>query len=109
MDSISQNKSNETQLSPGAKILFLENLRDIAVLFVVTTHMGRMSDIFIGAAGVDAFFVLSSFLPTIFMTKSIEMIPNNASYRKWKYVLADYFSRRFFRVKLLYALLSITS
>ncbi|CAI5702322.1 unnamed protein product [Peronospora effusa] len=72
-------------------------------------HMDRMLDIFIGATGVDTFFVLSSFLLTmIFMKKSIKMITDNVSYRKWGYALAGYFSRRFFRVYPLFVLVSIT-
>ncbi|OWZ08299.1 Acyltransferase [Phytophthora megakarya] len=67
-----------------------------------------MHDIFLGAVGVDAFFVLSSFLLTmIFMKKSIQLIAQGASYRKWGFTLADYFSKRFFRVYPLFALLSI--
>ena len=109
MDSIPQIGPNETLLSSGAKILFLDGLRGTAALCVVMTHMRRMSDVFIGATGVDGFFVLSSFLLTmIFMKKSIKMITDNASYRKWGYTLADYFSRRFFRVYPLFALLGIT-
>ncbi|KAF1779097.1 Phospholipid/glycerol acyltransferase [Phytophthora cactorum] len=83
-------------------------MRGTAVIFVVTQHTGYMHDIFMGAVGVDAFFVLSSFLLTmIFMKKSIKLFAENASYRKWGYTLADYFSKRFFRVYPLFALLSI--
>ncbi|RLN46640.1 hypothetical protein BBJ29_010041, partial [Phytophthora kernoviae] len=63
-----------------------------------------MHDIFMGAVGVDAFFVLSSFLLTmIFMKKSIKLLAEGASYRKWAYTVADYFSKRFFRVYPLFA------
>ncbi|OWZ14009.1 hypothetical protein PHMEG_00012572, partial [Phytophthora megakarya] len=80
-----------------------------AVVFVVTQHSGYMHDLFMGAVGVDAFFVLSSFLLTmIFMKKSIKLLAEAASYRKWAYTLVDYFSKRFFRVYPLFALLSIT-
>ncbi|POM77792.1 Acyltransferase family [Phytophthora palmivora] len=44
----------------------------------------------------------------IFMRKSIKLIAEVASYRKWSYSLIDYFSKRFFRVYPLFALLSIT-
>ncbi|KAE8973736.1 hypothetical protein PR001_g26220 [Phytophthora rubi] len=61
-----------------------------------------------GAVGVDAFFVLSSVLLTmIFMKKSIKLFEEQASYRKWGWTLADYFTKRFLRVYPLYALLSI--
>ncbi|KAG6622984.1 Acyltransferase family [Phytophthora cinnamomi] len=67
-----------------------------------------MHDLFMGAVGVDAFFVLSSFLLTmIFMKKSIQLLAQQASYRKWAFTLIDYFSKRFFRVYPLFALLSI--
>ncbi|ETL46792.1 hypothetical protein L916_03391, partial [Phytophthora nicotianae] len=103
-----QSKPKESRLSPVAKILFLDGVRGTAVIFVVTQHTGYMHDIFMGAVGVDAFFVLSSFLLTmIFMKKSIKLFAENASYRKWGYTLADYFSKRFFRVYPLFALLSI--
>ncbi|KAF1782354.1 hypothetical protein GQ600_2486 [Phytophthora cactorum] len=46
-----------------------------------------------GAVGVDAFFH--------------QALRRDASYRKWGYTLADYFSKRFFRVYPLFALLSI--
>ncbi|KAE8962963.1 hypothetical protein PR003_g30667, partial [Phytophthora rubi] len=43
-------------------------------VFVVTQHSGYMHGIYMGAVGVDAFFVLSSFLLTmIFMKKSIKL------------------------------------
>ncbi|ETK77990.1 hypothetical protein F441_16173 [Phytophthora nicotianae CJ01A1] len=104
-----RNKPNERPLSPVSKILFLDGVRGAAVVFVVTQHSGYMHDIFMGAVGVDAFFVLSSFLLTmIFMKKSIKLIAEAASYRKWGLTLIDYFSKRFFRVYPLFALLSIT-
>ncbi|GMF32682.1 unnamed protein product [Phytophthora lilii] len=91
-----------------AKILFLDGVRGTAVIFVVTQHSGYMKDLFMGAVGVDAFFVLSSFLLTmIFMKKSIQLIAQEATYRKWAFTLADYFSKRFFRVYPLFAVLSI--
>ncbi|KAL3669206.1 hypothetical protein V7S43_005589 [Phytophthora oleae] len=99
---------NNAANRPVAKILFLDGVRGAAVIFVVTQHTGYMHDIFMGAVGVDAFFVLSSFLLTmIFMKKSIKLFAENASYRKWGYTLVDYFSKRFLRVYPLFALLSI--
>ncbi|KAG6622901.1 Acyltransferase family [Phytophthora cinnamomi] len=68
-----------------------------------------MHDIYMGAVGVDAFFVLSSFLLTmIFMKKSVKLLAEQASYRKWGWTLADYFSKRFFRVYPLFALVAVT-
>ncbi|KAJ8525883.1 hypothetical protein ON010_g15244 [Phytophthora cinnamomi] len=95
--------------SPVAKILFLDGVRGAAVIFVVTQHSGYMHDIYMGAVGVDAFFVLSSFLLTmIFMKKSVKLLAEQASYRKWGWTLADYFSKRFFRVYPLFALVAVT-
>ncbi|KAG7396554.1 hypothetical protein PHYBOEH_002119 [Phytophthora boehmeriae] len=78
------------QISPVAKILFLDGVRGAAVTLVVMQHARYMHDIFMGAVGVDAFFVLSSFLLTmIFMKKSMKLLAEQASYRKWGYTLAD--------------------
>ncbi|EGZ07611.1 hypothetical protein PHYSODRAFT_529486 [Phytophthora sojae] len=100
---------NDPAASPVAKILFLDGVRGVAVVFVVTQHSGYMHDVYMGAVGVDAFFVLSSFLLTmLFMKKSIKLIAEQASYRKWGWTLADYFSKRFFRVYPLFALVAIT-
>ncbi|KAJ8552586.1 hypothetical protein ON010_g9961 [Phytophthora cinnamomi] len=66
--------------SPVAKILFLDGVRGAAVIFVVTQHSGYMHDIYMGAVGVDAFFVLSSFLLTmIFMKKGSKLLAEQAS------------------------------
>ncbi|KAF1788788.1 Acyltransferase 3 [Phytophthora cactorum] len=91
-----RNKPTERPLSPVAKILFLDGVRGAAVVFVVTQHSGYMHDLYMGAVGVDAFF------------KSIKLMAEAASYRKWGITLIDYFSKRFFRVYPLFALLSIT-
>ncbi|KAE9296296.1 hypothetical protein PF008_g24034 [Phytophthora fragariae] len=105
----SRNPPARQSSSPVAKILFLDGVRGAAVVFVVTQHSGYMHDIYMGAVGVDAFFVLSSFLLTmIFMKKSIKLIAEPASYRKWGWTLVDYFSKRFFRVYPLFALVAIT-
>ncbi|KAH7464750.1 uncharacterized protein KRP23_12488 [Phytophthora ramorum] len=104
-----EDKVLQTRSSPAAKVLFLDGIRGAAVIFVVTQHTRYMHDIFMGAVGVDAFFVLSSFLLTmIFMKKSIKMFAEKVSYRKWGYTLADYFSKRFFRVYPLFALVAIS-
>ncbi|KAK1938948.1 hypothetical protein P3T76_009023 [Phytophthora citrophthora] len=68
-----------------------------------------MQDLNLGACAVDAFFVLSSFLlAMLFMKKSIKLLAQDASYRKWAFTLADYFSKRFFRVYPLFALVIFT-
>ncbi|ETK79206.1 hypothetical protein L915_14912 [Phytophthora nicotianae] len=88
-----------------AKILFLDGVRGLAAILVVSQHSREyLHDLDLGACAVDTFFVLSSFLLTmIFMKKSIRMLAHNASYRKWGFSLADYFSKRFFRVYPLFA------
>ncbi|KAE9019850.1 hypothetical protein PR003_g12795 [Phytophthora rubi] len=88
-----------------AKILFLDGVRGLAAMLVVSQHSREyLHDLDLGACAVDTFFVLSSFLLTmIFMKKSIRMLAQNASYRKWAFSLADYFSKRFFRVYPLFA------
>ncbi|KAL4093468.1 hypothetical protein PRIC1_010902 [Phytophthora ramorum] len=104
-----EDKVLQTRSSPAAKVLFLDGIRGAAVIFVVTQHTRYMHDIYMGAVGVDAFFVLSSFLLTmIFMKKSIKMFAEEVTYRKWGYTLADYFSKRFFRVYPLFALVAIS-
>ncbi|GMF21274.1 unnamed protein product [Phytophthora fragariaefolia] len=89
----------------AAKILFLDGVRGLAAILVVSQHSREyLHDLDLGACAVDTFFVLSSFLLTmLFMKKSIRMLAQNASYRKWAFSLADYFSKRFFRVYPLFA------
>ncbi|KAF1331095.1 Acyltransferase family, partial [Globisporangium splendens] len=100
--------SNGVIRKAPAKILFLDGVRGLAAIFVVTQHSGYMSDINLGACAVDIFFVLSSFLLTmLFYKKSAQLLAQNASLRKWGYTLADYFSKRFFRVYPLFALVAI--
>jgi peptidoglycan/LPS O-acetylase OafA/YrhL len=88
-----------------AKILFLDGVRGLAAILVVSQHSREyLHDLDLGACAVDAFFVLSSFLLTmIFMKKSMRMLAQNASYRKWAFSLADYLCKRFFRVYPLFA------
>ncbi|KAL4159279.1 hypothetical protein PRNP1_005043 [Phytophthora ramorum] len=88
-----------------AKILFLDGVRGLAAILVVSQHSHEyLHDLDLGACAVDAFFVLSSFLLTmLFMKKSVRMLAQKASYRKWAFSLADYFSKRFFRVYPLFA------
>ncbi|OWZ11543.1 Acyltransferase [Phytophthora megakarya] len=87
------------------KVLFLDGVRGLAAILVVCQHSREyLHDLDLGACAVDAFFVLSSFLLTmLFMKKSMRMLSQNASYRKWAFSLADYFSKRFFRVYPLFA------
>ncbi|GMF33186.1 unnamed protein product [Phytophthora lilii] len=101
-------KTSEAAAAP-AKILFLDGIRGLAALLVVTQHSHEyLQDLNLGACAVDAFFVLSSFLLTmLFMKKSMRLLSQRASYRKWAFTLADYFSRRFFRVYPLFALVAI--
>ncbi|KAG7382499.1 hypothetical protein PHYBOEH_010467 [Phytophthora boehmeriae] len=104
-DTRTQTKPSETASAP-TKILFLDGVRGLAAIFVMTHHsLVYMQDIDLGAISVDAFFVLSSFLLTmLFMKKSIRLLEKGASYRKWAFTLVDYFSKRFFRVYPLFAL-----
>ncbi|KAL8010728.1 putative acyltransferase 3 [Plasmopara halstedii] len=92
--------------APPTKILFLDGLRGLAALLVVTQHSQEyMQDLNLGAVAVDSFFVLSSFLLTwLFMKKSICLLNQKAGIRKWAFLLADYFSKRFCRVYPLFAL-----
>uniref|UniRef100_K3WMB2 Acyltransferase 3 domain-containing protein n=1 Tax=Globisporangium ultimum (strain ATCC 200006 / CBS 805.95 / DAOM BR144) TaxID=431595 RepID=K3WMB2_GLOUD len=91
-----------------AKILFLDGVRGLAVIFVITEHVGWMGDVNLGNCAVDIFFVLSSFLLTmLFYKKSVQLLTQKASVRKWGYTLADYFSKRFFRVYPLFALVAL--
>ncbi|GAB9477468.1 hypothetical protein Gpo141_00014547, partial [Globisporangium polare] len=53
-----------TRGSAPSKILFLDGLRGVAAVLVVTQHVGYMGDINLGECAVDIFFVLSSFLLT---------------------------------------------
>jgi peptidoglycan/LPS O-acetylase OafA/YrhL len=91
-----------------AKILFLDGVRGLAALLVVSQHSHEyMQDLNLGACAVDAFFVLSSFLLTMLFTKkSIKLLASGASYRTWAFTLLDYLSKRFFRV---YPLLALTA
>ncbi|KAG7378100.1 hypothetical protein PHYPSEUDO_010554 [Phytophthora pseudosyringae] len=91
-----------------AKILFLDGVRGLAALLVVVQHSHEyMQSLNLGACAVDAFFVLSSFLLTmLFMKKSIKLLAHGVSYRKWAFTLADYFSKRFFRVYPLFAVVA---
>uniref|UniRef100_A0AAV1UZR7 Acyltransferase 3 domain-containing protein n=1 Tax=Peronospora matthiolae TaxID=2874970 RepID=A0AAV1UZR7_9STRA len=92
---------------PATKVLFLDGVRGLAAILVVTQHSHEyMQDSNWGAIAVDSFFVLSSFLLTwLFLKKSIQLRDQGAGARKWLFTLVDYFSRRFFRV---YPLFTIT-
>ncbi|KAF4318164.1 hypothetical protein BBO99_00007579 [Phytophthora kernoviae] len=102
-------KKKEAAAAPPTKVLFLDGIRGLAAIMVVTQHSHEyMQDLNLGAVAVDAFFVLSSFLLTwLFMKKSIRMLNQGASVRKWLFTLVDYFSKRFCRVYPLFALTCI--
>ncbi|GMF20594.1 unnamed protein product [Phytophthora lilii] len=91
--------------SAPTKILFLDGVRGLAAILVVTQHSKEyMQGLNLGAVAVDAFFVLSSFLLTwLFMKKSMKLLAQGAGFRTWVFALADYFSKRFFRVYPLFA------
>ncbi|CAI5743375.1 unnamed protein product [Hyaloperonospora brassicae] len=94
-------ESLETASSaPPTKVLFLDGVRGLAAMLVYLQHSHDYSKgLHPGEIGVDIFFVLSSFLLTwLFMKTSIKLLAQGASLRTWKYVLADYFQKRFLRV-----------
>ncbi|CAI5732085.1 unnamed protein product [Hyaloperonospora brassicae] len=96
-------------LAPAAKVFFLDGIRGLAAILVVTQHSHEyMQDLNLGAIAVDSFFVLSSFLLTwLFMRKSIRLLDARAGARTWLFAVADYLSRRFFRVYPLFAITCI--
>lgn len=101
-------KPKPASAKPQTKILFLDGVRGLAAILVVTQHSGFMHDVNLGACAVDIFFVLSSFLLTwLFYKKSTQLFAQKASYRKWGFALVDYFSKRFFRVYPLFAVVTI--
>ncbi|KAI9994373.1 hypothetical protein PInf_010983 [Phytophthora infestans] len=104
---LNMEKTSEAAAAPS-RILFLDGVRGLAALLVVTQHSHEyMQDLNLGACAVDAFFVLSSFLLTmLFMKKSMKLLAHGATYRKWTFTLADYFSKRFFRIYPLFALVA---
>ncbi|KAE8958708.1 hypothetical protein PR002_g30782 [Phytophthora rubi] len=91
------------------KVLFLDGVRGLAAILVVTQHSKEyMQSLNFGAVAVDAFFVLSSFLLTwLFMKKSMKLLAQGAGLRSWGFALVDYFQKRFFRVYPLFALTAI--
>ncbi|KAG7400213.1 hypothetical protein PHYBOEH_006551 [Phytophthora boehmeriae] len=99
----------QTNAAPPTKVLFLDGVRGLAAILVVTQHSHEyLQRINLGAVAVDSFFVLSSFLLTwLFMKKSMKLLAQGASLRSWGFALADYFSKRFFRVYPLFALTGI--
>ncbi|KAE9066369.1 hypothetical protein PF010_g27837 [Phytophthora fragariae] len=86
----SRNPPARQSSSPVAKILFLDGVRGAAVVFVVTQHSGYMHDIYMGAVEKHQAHSRASVLPQVGWT------------------LVDYFSKRFFRVYPLFALVAIT-
>ncbi|TYZ64395.1 hypothetical protein PybrP1_012358 [[Pythium] brassicae (nom. inval.)] len=94
--------------APPRKVLFLDGIRGIAAVLVVAQHATYMHGLNVGYTAVDIFFVLSAFLLTwLFYKKSEQLIAQQASLRKWGYALADYFSKRFFRVYPLFLLVAV--
>ncbi|CAI5743371.1 unnamed protein product [Hyaloperonospora brassicae] len=93
-------KTSEAPSAPPTKVLFLDGVRGLAAMLVVLQHSSDFAlPLQPGAIGVDIFFVLSSFLLTwLFMKKSMKLLAQGANLRTWKYVLADYFQKRFLRV-----------
>ncbi|KAL4164216.1 hypothetical protein KRP22_004836 [Phytophthora ramorum] len=91
--------------APPTKVLFLDGVRGLAAILVVTQHSKEyMQSLNLGAVAVDAFFVLSSFLLTwLFMKKCMKLLTQGASFRTWVFALIDYFQKRFFRVYPLFA------
>ena len=86
--------------APPTKVLFLDGVRGLAAMLVYLQHSHDYPrGLHPGGIGVDIFFVLSSFLLTwLFMKKSMKLLAQGANLRTWKYVLADYFQKRFLRV-----------
>ncbi|KAJ8574894.1 hypothetical protein ON010_g4316 [Phytophthora cinnamomi] len=68
-----------------SKVLFLDGVRGLAAILVVTQHSHEyLQSLNLGAVAVDAFFVLSSFLLTwLFLKKSIKLMEQGASVRTW--------------------------
>lgn len=102
-------KKKKQRVGDGAnKILFLDGVRGLAAILVVSRHAKYLGDINMGACGVDIFFVLSSFLLSmLFAKKSQKLIEQQASYRKWFFTLVDYFLKRFMRVYPLFVITAV--
>uniref|UniRef100_A0AAV1V1A3 Acyltransferase 3 domain-containing protein n=1 Tax=Peronospora matthiolae TaxID=2874970 RepID=A0AAV1V1A3_9STRA len=102
-------KAKTKPLPPPAKVLFLDGIRGLAAMLVVVQHSEEFyPSLHLGSVGVDAFFILSSFLLTwLFLKKSMKLIARKASIRTWAITMLDYFQKRFFRVYPLFALTAI--
>ncbi|KAG6616703.1 Acyltransferase family [Phytophthora cinnamomi] len=107
--SVEKIQESKPAAAPPTKVLFLDGVRGLAAILVVTQHSKEyMQGLNLGAVAVDAFFVLSSFLLTwLFMKKSMKLLAQGAGVRSWGFALVDYFSKRFFRVYPLFALTAI--
>lgn len=71
-------------------------------------HGGIMSDLNLGACGVDTFFALSAFLLKLNVFRKCKQLQaQHASHRKWMFAFADYLSKRFFRVYPLFAVVAL--
>uniref|UniRef100_A0AAV1TY52 Acyltransferase 3 domain-containing protein n=1 Tax=Peronospora matthiolae TaxID=2874970 RepID=A0AAV1TY52_9STRA len=99
----------EAPAAPQTKVLFLDGVRGLAAILVVLEHARDCGPGLVpGYIGVDIFFVLSSFLLTwLFMKKSMKLLAQGANRRTWRYVMADYFQKRFLRVYPLFFVLVI--
>ncbi|RLN52585.1 hypothetical protein BBJ29_005839 [Phytophthora kernoviae] len=95
-------KKKEAAAAPPTKVLFLDGIRGLAAIMVVTQHSHEyMQDLNLGAVAVDAFFVLSSFLLTwLFMKKNEDkkryfLVKQVGSYDLFKVLTFD-FDHRYF-------------
>lgn len=87
-----------------SKIVFLNGVRGLGAFLVVLQHSGYGRPVNLGAAGVDTFFVLSSFLLTMIMERKCrQLLEQSASAKTWCIAMADYFMKRFLRVYPLFA------
>ncbi|GLE04899.1 hypothetical protein PINS_up013880 [Pythium insidiosum] len=94
--------------SQRPKVLFLDGLRGLAAIFVVTQHANFMGDRNLGACAVDTFFVLSAFLLTMLFERQVQsLLRREVPLRSWVIALADYAVKRFLRVYPLFAIVAI--
>lgn len=90
------------------KILFLDGLRGQAIILVLLEHASYAGKVPLGGAGVDIFFVLSSFLLTMNTQRKFRhLLAQRATSKQWSLALLDYFSKRFLRVYPLFTLTAV--
>ncbi|KAJ0412024.1 hypothetical protein ATCC90586_004570 [Pythium insidiosum] len=103
--------ARDGQAEPGntrPKVLFLDGLRGLAAMLVVTQHAGIMGDRNLGACAVDTFFVLSAFLLTMLFERQVQqLLSRQASSRSWLIALTDYMVKRFLRVYPLFVIVAL--